>query len=107
MEGIEKLKAALGAVIKLAKVTDTALDDKKITVIEGLKIGVASFQVWLAVKDFDTLKAEYADLDETEKDELVTYFVTEFDLNEDDIEEIIEEIFTALMQLAGLSKKIV
>jgi hypothetical protein len=102
MTGIEHLKSALGSVIRVAMTVESSLEDKKISVIEGIKIGVSAYQLFNSVRDLPVLKAEYADLDLTEKEELMTYFAEEFDLKNNDIEGIIEEVFATLLQLSSL-----
>jgi nucleoid DNA-binding protein len=103
--GIEKLKLAISGILKLAKVVETSFEDGKVSIVEGAKIAISGFQFWNSVKDIKTLKAEWLDLDEAEKAELIAYFATEFDLKNESLELLIEQIFDAMIQLATAFKK--
>ena len=102
MAGIDALKNAIGSTIKIAKTADLALEDGKVSIMEGVKLAMAGFSFWNAVKNVAQLKAEYLDLDEAEKAELIAYFAQEFDLKNDDTELLIEQVFAGLLQLGNL-----
>jgi hypothetical protein len=106
MAGIENLKSTLGGVIKVVKTVDGALEDKKVSIIEGARIAVAGIQFWMAVKKIAEIKAELIDLTPEEKTELYDYFVDEFDLRNDDVESFIEQIVFALTEMSGIFDKI-
>jgi len=102
MAGIENLKSTLGGVIKIVKTVDSALEDKKVSIIEGARIAVAGVQFWMAVKKVAEIKAEFLDLSAEEKTELYDYFVKEFDLRDDNVESFIEQILFALTEMSGI-----
>lgn len=98
--GIEKLRGAISGLIRVAQVSVDAFDDGKLSLIEGAKIAVAGFQFWNTVKDIEALKQEWLDLNDAEKTQLVNFFKSEFDLQNDDLEMLIEQMFEAIIHLA-------
>lgn len=104
MNSNKKLKEALGGAIRLIKSVDLALDDKKLSISEGLKITRASISFWGLVKNVAALKAEYKELDNEAKFDLFSYFEKEFDLKNDKAEEVIEYIFLALLEIGTAIK---
>ncbi len=96
---MEELKKALAVVITVVEKTDEALIDNKITVAEGVGLAFSAIGLIKVVKDFAILKAEYEDLSQVQANELTEWFADEFDLRDDNLENIIEMIMSALIQL--------
>jgi hypothetical protein len=102
---MDKLKSALGAAIKLGQVLDKALEDGKINMLEGGKIGIAGFQLFNQIKDFQGLKESWMNLPTEQRLELITYFKAEFDLKNDNLEEFIEQVFEVVINLLNVLTK--
>ena len=103
---MSKLKEALSELISLAKLVEQSVDDKKITFAEGARLAVAGWRFWGEIKDFAALKDEFMSLTPDEKTELVAYFNEQFDLKHDNLEELIEQIFDAVIQLSSVFGKL-
>jgi hypothetical protein len=93
MTGIDKMKSGLGDVIEIYQTVKEALEDKKVTLWEGIEIGTKSIKLFKVVKDFSEIKQELCDLDEAERAELVEYFAEKLDLSNEKVEHIIECAF--------------
>lgn len=106
--GIENLKLALIAAITLAeKVEEKFADDGKISGLEALNVAVGSFgDVMRVIKSGTQIKGEYLDLDESERDELLSLVETELDLENDKIEVIVEKAIEFLFNLDELIQAI-
>lgn len=96
---MEKLKSALKTVINVAEKTDNALEDGKISIAEGVGIAMSAIGFIKIVKGYKEIAQEYKDLTEDQRAELVEWFTNEFDLQNDNVEGIVETIFTALIGL--------
>jgi hypothetical protein len=104
--GIEKLKRALGAVIRLGMTVSESLEDDEVTTKEKVKIGFDLLRLVIAVKDFKALKLEFKDITPVELKELILFVETEFDIPNDKAEALIEEAFAMLLTFAvGFTKK--
>ena len=92
MHGIEKLKEACLLVINLAEGFESKLEDGKLTVWEALGIaGKNAKDVLNVIRNAKGIKAEFLDLDDQEKEELIAYIKSELDLENDKLEEIVEK----------------
>jgi len=90
--GIEKLKEALGGIINFGESLAEALEDNKINWKEAISLIAGSFSDFKTMfLSFSEVKAEFLDLDEAEREELVSYFEEEFNLDEKDVENKIEK----------------
>ena len=103
-KGIETLKKNLGTILTIIKKTDEALEDNKLNIIEAFGIGLAGLKAWGIWKEYETMKAEYLDLDDLEIQELHIYFVEEFDIRNDSIEEIIETVFLFILNMKTIAE---
>jgi len=99
---MENLKDALATVIKIAEKTDEALEDGKVSISEGVGIAFSAIGLIKVVKDIKTISAEYMDLTDDQKTELAEWFKNEFDLRNDNVEEIVEMVFASLLSLGDL-----
>ena len=106
--GIENLKVALLAAINLSeKIESKYADDGKITLSEALSVGAGSFgDVLKVIRSGNQIKAEFIDLDEQEKQELVDLVYQELDLENDKIELIVKKAIEFLVALDELIKSI-
>ena len=101
--GIENLKKAAKTVIKLSESIEKAADDGKVTLAEALGVGVSNFAGIVGVfKNGKEIAREFKDLSQAERDELISYVKQEFDLENDNIEEIVEQAFVTANEVANL-----
>ena len=101
-KGIETLKKHLGNVIEVAERVEDVFDDGKVGLLEWVPVAMKSIKLWKIARDFGELKAEVVDLDETEKEELIAFFVEELDFENNAAEHAIESIFSLLVSMAEL-----
>ena len=104
MSGIETLKKNLGTILTIIKKTDEALEDNKLSIVEAFGIGLTGLKAWGIWKEYTAMKEEYLDLDDLEIEELHAYFVAEFDIKNDSIEEIIETIFLFILNMKTIAE---
>lgn len=93
MAGIEGIKTTAAFVFLVIDKFEEALEDNKITVIEGISLipGIV-VKVPGLLEAVPQLGPEFGDLDSEELEELVQYFRDNFDLEDDNVEEIVEII---------------
>jgi hypothetical protein len=96
---MENLKDALSTLIKVAEKTDNALIDGKINIAEGVSIAMSAIGLIKVIKNAKELFAEYQTLSDEQLANLSIWFAQEFDLRNDNVEEIIEMIFTSILTL--------
>lgn len=101
---MENLKKSITAILNLVRLAEQSLEDGKISIVEGAKLAVGSFQLWQAVKDYKALYEQYKALTEEEKAELNEWFADEFDLENDDIEFVVEQVFAGLLSFNSILK---
>ena len=107
MLGIENLRSAIGTVIAVAKSVNKSLaDDGKISGWEWMGIGMKSLGFIKVVTSAKEILAEYKDLDEDERTDLNVWFKEEFDITNDNLELLIEELFDALLSLGNMFTKV-
>jgi len=106
--GIENLKTAILAAIKLAeKIEKNYVDDGKISLSEALGIGASSFtDVLKVIRLGSQIKEEVLNLDVSEKIELIELIKKELDLQNDKVENIIEKALDFLLGLSDLIESI-
>ena len=102
--GIEKIKNALISSITLGeKIEKNLSDDGKLSWAEALSIGVSSVgDIVKIAQSAKEIKAEFLDLDESEKQEIKEIISNELDLENDKLENIIEKAFDFLNALDSL-----
>lgn len=96
---MEKLKNALKVCSDVAEKSFEALEDGKVSVPEGLGIGMKALGFINVVKDFPEIKEEYTSLTDEQKVELSAWFADEFDIVNDSTEFIIEQVVTVIVNL--------
>jgi len=99
---MENLKDALATVINIAEKTDAALEDGKITISEGVTLAFSAIGLIKVVKNITPILDEYKALTDDQKAELSEWFAFEFDLQNDNVEAIVEMVFTALLNLGDV-----
>lgn len=100
---MKSLKNALLVLIVLSEKTSESLeDDGVIDWMEGTSIGISALGLIKIFKDFPNIVAEFKALTDQQKAELAKWFKDEFDLANDNIEVIVEEIFKQLIQMSSL-----
>ena len=110
MFGIENLKVVGGFVISVIdrgeEITDAdSAQGSKITTGEILgSIPMILGQTIGLIKAVPRLKEELTDIDEAEAKELQDWFVTEFDLDNDVAEVLVEEVVKIMIALAVVKK---
>lgn len=107
MLGIEKLKDAATAAVNFGEKIEDALADGKLSFVEGITIAIGSApEVFGLIQDGKEIKAEFQDLDDFERRELVEHVAAELDLDSDGIEEVVENGFDLLVSLEALISSI-
>jgi len=96
---MENLKQALITLINITEKTDKALIDGKINIAEGVSIAMSAIGLINVVKNIKPLFEEYQVLSDEELSNLSIWFAQEFDLENDNVEQVIEMIFTAVLSL--------
>jgi len=97
---MENLKKALSTLMSITEKTDSALaDDGKISITEGVGIAMSAIGLVKVVKNAKTIKQDYLGLSDDDRTDLAAWFVAEFDIMNDNAEQIVESIFSALLQL--------
>lgn len=96
---MEHLKSALTTVIKIAEKADDALADGKISIAEGIGIAFSAIGLIKVVKNINKIVDDFDGLTNQSRAELITWFKNEFDIRNDNVEDIVEMIFAALVNL--------
>ena len=100
--GIEKIKEALNTCIEVGTKIDQALvDDGKISIVEGIGIGIKALKFIQVAKNIKEIKAEFFDLDENEKTELKLFVAAKLELSNKEAEMWIEKAFDTLLEIYG------
>ena len=101
-KGIENLKAALLAAAVLWNKLDETLEDKKVNFFEGITLIKPVIEVAGIVKTWPEIKAEFWDLDGSERSDLIKIFASEFDIRNDEAEEKIEALFAWVISTSSV-----
>lgn len=97
---MENLRKALSTLMSITEKTDSALaDDGKISISEGVGIAMSAIGLVKVVKNAKAIKQEYLALTDDDRMDLTAWFAAEFDIVNDNVEQIVESVFSALMQL--------
>lgn len=104
MYGIKEIKELLAFGFKLQKAITASLDDGKINVVtDAPKFLSALLAAPKAFGGMNTIMAEIRDLDEAERQELLTFVQEEFELADQNLEYLIEDTLDALTTLFKLA----
>ena len=96
---MKNLKQALTTLINITEKTDKALIDGKINISEGVSIAMSAIGLIKVIKDIKPLFEEYQLLTDEQFSQLSIWFTQEFDLQNENVEQIIEMIFSAVLSL--------
>jgi hypothetical protein len=96
---MKNLKQALTTLINITEKTDKALIDSKINIAEGVSIAMSAIGLINIVKNIKPLYEEYQLLTAEDLSQLYIWFAQEFDLQNENVEQIIEMIFSAVLSL--------
>ena len=105
MYDIQNIKELLLFVCRLVNAIDKTLEDGKFKFTELVNFIGAAQAIPAAVADIKEIPAEFKDLTDEEKAELVQYVKDEFDILGDEVEEFVEEAFKVALDLAKLIEK--
>ena len=97
--GIEQLKKSLTVLAKVTGAIDKALEDGKVNIAEGIGIAFKAVDLIGVIKNLKQARAELADLSELEIVELTEHFSTEFDLRNEEAEQMVEVILELALQI--------
>ena len=89
--GIENLKEVLSFGISFQQSLGEAMEDGKVSFIEIVGMAPDLAKAPKAIQSAKFIPGEIADLDDTEKVSLYTFIQDKFDIEDDEVEEIIED----------------
>jgi hypothetical protein len=102
---MDNLKKAVSKIISTAMTVDSALEDKKINVPEGMRIGISAIGwVWI-FKNFDAVAADFKAMKETDIPALNAYISETLDLRNDVTEAVVEQALEIILNLAAVMVK--
>lgn len=97
--GIKQLKKSLTVLAKITGAIDKALEDGKVNIAEGIGIAFKAVDLIGVIKNLKQARAELADLTEPEASELTEHFAKEFDLLNDEAEQMVEVVIDLALQI--------
>ena len=104
--GVEELKKAVTIAIRLGQSITEALEDEKITFLEGASIGIgAGMDAIKVVKNAKQIWNEIQDLQESELAEIRAHVAEKFDIPNDKLEETITETLIFILNIANFGAK--
>lgn len=101
MIGIDVLKSDVINIAKILSKVDKAMEDDKVTFIEGIGLSFEIPKVFLIIKTYKGLIKEVKELDEAELKEVSEAFAIEFDLKNDEAELMVEQIIEVIVTTAA------
>jgi len=104
--GIENLKKVLVAAIHLADKIDDVTQDGFQIVADSIALIPNIGEAVAVVKNGKDALAEYKDLDDVERAEVLAYVQIEFDLEDDKLEAVIEAAFKTIASIGDLVVKV-
>lgn len=97
---MENLMKAVSTIIKTAESVDKALQDDKVTPVEGIGIGITVVP-WIGIfKNFDKILADMKLWNETSLEQTIQYVRDELQLNSPKTEEVVEQAVEILFRFA-------
>ena len=99
--GVENIIVVMEAAIAVGMDIADALEDGKFGWADTIGLAKNIPDVVSAAKAAKELPDELRDLDDEERDEIVAYFADKFDLDNDELEEKLERVFSVAVGLAG------
>lgn len=101
MIGIEKLKEDITTIVKIIEKVNKSLEDDKISFTEVIGMAFTLPDLFKIIKGYKQSFQELKDLTEIEVFELVQHFKTEFDIDNDSAEVMVENIIEVIMTVAA------
>jgi hypothetical protein len=96
---MENVKNAVEVILKTVVKVDKALEDKKISIPEGLGIAMSAVP-WVGVfKSFDKIAEELKDWNEDKTGQLIEIFKNNLELRNKATEEVIEQAVEVVLRL--------
>ena len=96
---MENVKKAVEVILKTVVKIDKSLEDKKVSIPEGLAIAMTAVP-WIGVfKSFDLIAAELKDWKVENTTELVEHFKNNLELRNKATEEMVEQAVEVLLRL--------
>jgi len=99
MMGIKETKEALKFVIELGNGLGKSIEDGKFSLGDAVNFLPAAKAFPAAFSGIGKVSAEFLDLDEEERLDLVTFVKDELDIEQDKAEEIAEQAFSLMLNL--------
>ena len=100
MLGVENLKKVLGALVAVAVKVDEVTQDGFQVLADSLALVPSVFDVVMLIKSGKDAWAEFQDLDETEKAEVLAFMKEKFDIEDEELEVVVEEAFDVIAVVA-------
>jgi hypothetical protein len=104
--GIDKLKKALGFILHLVNKVDELVEDEWQWLPDTVALLPSLIEIPGLIKDGKETWEQFKDLDADEREELIEYAKTEFDISDDEVEDIVEAAFDLLDAAADLYERI-
>ena len=102
---MENLKKAIEKIVSTAIVVDKALEDKKVNIPEGMRIGVSAVAwVWI-FKNFKAIAEEFATLNETDLPAINSFVAEKLELRNDKTEAVVEQALEIILGLMVIMTK--
>jgi len=103
--GIAETKELVIDIVGFGNTLGKALEDKKISAFEWVKILTKLVPIYKDVKDFGIIWEEIKDIDTEEIDDIKAVVIAEFDIPQDTVEEEIKKYLVLISELlASLAK---
>jgi hypothetical protein len=106
-KGIMNIIVVMDALIAIGMDVAEALEDKKLSWLEGVGLANNVPAVFGAINAATELPDEFRDLDDAERDHIVAHFAEKFDLPSDELEEKLERVFAIAIGLGAQVVEIV
>ena len=102
--GIDELKDVVAFGAELGNAIGKSLEDGKITLTDAVNFVPALTSMPAALSGFGDVKKELDDLDAQEKEQLISYFQSKFDIPQEKTEAFIEDALKIAITVYGFAK---
>lgn len=90
MLGIEELKKVLAALVAVGMKVEQVTEDGFQVLSDSLALLPNVMDLVLVIKDGKDAWMQFNDLDDAERDEVLTFIKDKFDLDDDEVEDVVE-----------------
>ena len=97
---MENLKKAVSKIIQTSMVVDKALEDKKVSIGEGMGIGLSAIGWMWIFRNFRAIVEDFNAMTEETVKLLIDDIKVELDLRNDVAEEVVEQALTIILNIA-------